>query len=456
MLPNKLEPEFLPDRFRDHGSEIPQGLVRQKVDCIIIPKKHYEKAIRTLENSDLETLVIFFGRVKGNKLLVTDVYIPSNEDYTSRTSFNIKIPPDALLKEFLKQYSSGNTEVADMHSHPSLFLSNKDVKSHLDLMKIFPHHVSGIFCKGAVKFFKLERDGVFSEVRYKIIDLERFDRQIRIFGETSQLLLSSTCIALVGVGGGNTKIAFDLAAMGIGKIILVDPDVWEETNRNRVLIPREHVGVPKVRSVKEIIEKHYQDVEVEAFPARIQEVPEVLNEADLIVVGPDNFITREFCNRQALKLRKTAVFVGAGINVKNGRVEDMGGSVQVVIPGKTPCYECVHRAKTEEILKETLSDREKKRISEKYGVNLEADVTPSIVCLNDVLSGLAIHEIVKIITGFDEITPFKVYNALEDKVFKVKVNKDPNCPACSFKAMSRIEEINGVKEESDILNSKKA
>jgi len=414
-----------------------------------MPRKHLEKAINALRSSKVETLAIFFGKVREKKLLVNDVFVPKDEDYTIRTESTLRVKPEALIEEFSRQFDKGNTEVADIHSHPLPTLSDGDIGSHIELMKIFPHHVSGIFFDGKVKFFKL--DPYPKEVKCKIIDLERFDRQIRIFGETSQLLLSTSSIALVGVGGGNAKIAFDLAAMGVGKLILVDPDVWEETNRNRVLVPKEHVGIPKVRSVKKIIEKHYPDVEIEAFHARIQEVPEVLKEADLIIVGPDNFLTREFCNRQILKLGKTAVFVGAGIKVKDGKVEDMGGSVQVVVPGETPCFECVHKADPEEVLKETLSEEEKKRISEKYGVNLEVNVTPSIVCLNDVLAGLAIHEIVKIITGFDRITPFKVYDAIRDRVYRVRIDKDPHCPACSSLKTMKIKETNNLKSESEIL-----
>lgn len=423
--------------------------MRQKVDLILIPRIHFLKAIRSLQSSELESLVIFFGRVKGKKLLVTDVFVPSKEDYTIRTKSCLKVEAEAIFEEFSRQFSKGNIEVADIHSHNLPSLSLGDIRSHMEIAKAFPHHVSGIFFDGKVKFFKL--DPLPTEVKYKIVDLERFDRQVRIFGEAGQLLISSTCIALVGVGGGNAKIAFDLAAMGIGKLILVDPDAWEESNRNRALIPREHVGLAKVDSVKNIVEKYYPDVEVEAFQARIQEVPEVLNKADIIVVGPDNFLTREFCNRQALRLKKTAIFVGAGIKVEKGKLEHMGGSVQVMMPGKTPCYECVHQADPEEVMKETLSEMERKRISEKYGVNMEVDVTPSIVCLNDVLAGLTIHEIVKVITGFDRITPFKVYDALEDKVFRVKISKNPNCPACSFKARN-VRETEETKLESHILS----
>ena len=422
--------------------------MRQDVDCIVIPKSCFKKAIDALKNSNLETLVIFFGRVKGNKILVNDVFVPKNKHYAVRTKTHLTVNSEVLVDEFRRQFARGNTEVASVHSHPIPILSDGDVQTDLQILKIFPHHLSGIFFNGELKFFKL--DSGLKEVNQKIVDLKRFDRQMRIFGETGQLLLSTTNVALIGVGGGNAKIAFDLAAMGIGKLILVDPDVWEESNRNRILIPKEHVGRPKVLSVKEIIHNHYPDVEVDAYRARIQEVADVLKKSDIIVVGPDNFITREFCNRQALKLRKIAVFVGAGIKVENGKVKDMGGSVQVVVPGKTPCFECIHSVDPGEILRETLSDREKKRISEKYGVNLEVNVAPSIVSLNDVIAGLAIHEIVKLITGFDKVTTFKVYNALEDKVFKVKVRKNPNCPACSSRPLST-EKLEGTKEESEIL-----
>lgn len=454
-----LDSFLQPDRFHSHDLGLPGSAegIKQNVEKIIIPKKILDPAVKALSSSKLETLVFLMGKVKGSTLLATDVLIPEEHDYATRSYINVKTRDTFIAEKILKLENQGKITIASIHSHGLNTLSQGDKETHLKVVKFFyPHFLTGIFNEGKITFFKV--DGKLKKVPYEIIDLERFSRQISIFGEEGQLLISTTTIALIGCGGGNTKIAFDLASLGAGKLILIDPDVWEESNRNRVLIPPEHVGMAKVESVKRIIEKHYPEVEVEAYKARVEDVEEeVLSKADLWVVGPDRLLTREYCNRLALKLKKKAVFVGAGIKVEEGRVKDMGGSVQVVIPGKTPCFECVHTPDPLTVIKETSSLEVRKKLSKKYGVALDVDVNPSIVCLNDVIAGLAIQEIIKLVTGFDKPVCYKIYDALNDEIRRVKVSRDPECPACGKKA----EVIDGkeiekqTKSEEDILSLEK-
>jgi hypothetical protein len=125
----------------------------------------------------------------------------------------------------------------------------------------------------------------------------------------------------------------------------------------------------------------------------------------------------------------------------------MGGSVQVLIPGESPCFQCLFNPDPLTIIKETSNPEIRKKLSEKYGVNLNVDVTPSIVCLNDVIAGLAIQEIIKLITGFEKPIYYKVYDALNDKIERITVLKDENCPACGKKDEVKIDKKE-VKEHT--------
>jgi molybdopterin/thiamine biosynthesis adenylyltransferase len=431
--------------------------MKQQVEMIVIPKNIFDVAIKSLSSTELETQVFLFGKVKGSTLLATDVLIPSEKDYEIRSYGCVKVSKEFVLREFPKFENRGLTQVATIHSHCLDNLSQGDINTHLNIIKIYPYHLSGIFHDRKIKFFKF--DGSIKEVPYKIFETNRFDRQIMIFGNEGQLLISTSTIALIGCGGGNTKIAFDLASLGIGELILIDPDSWEESNRNRALIPPEHVGMPKVESVKKIIERHYPEVRVQAYKARVEDVEEeVLSKADILVVGPDSFLTREYCNKLALRLKKKAVFVGAGIRTKDGKVEDMGGSVLVVIPGESPCLECLFTPDPLTIIKETSSPEMRKKIAEKYGISLDVDATPSIVCLNDVIAGLAIQEIIKLITGFEKPVYYKVYDALNDKIERIEISKKENCPVCGKKVevqLDKKEVEKHTKLEQEILSTKK-
>ena len=75
----------------------------------------------------------------------------------------------------------------------------------------------------------------------------RDDRQVRAFGEPGQRLLRRLHFAVIGAGGTGSLVCQQLAHLGASCITVVDPDLVEETNLNRLVgsIPSD-VGRPKV------------------------------------------------------------------------------------------------------------------------------------------------------------------------------------------------------------------
>jgi len=84
-----------------------------------------------------------------------------------------------------------------------------------------------------------------------------FDRQQCIDGWKQDVISTSKCLVL-GVGGIGCSVAFTLARLGVGKVILIDRDKVETTNLNRqILYTPKHVGKDKVTSAKEtLISQH--------------------------------------------------------------------------------------------------------------------------------------------------------------------------------------------------------
>ena len=64
--------------------------------------------------------------------------------------------------------------------------------------------------------------------------MEIYDRQIRVFGEEGQQILHHLAVAIVGGGGIGSLIFILLVRLGVGHIILLDPDVVELSNLNRL------------------------------------------------------------------------------------------------------------------------------------------------------------------------------------------------------------------------------
>jgi molybdopterin/thiamine biosynthesis adenylyltransferase len=78
-------------------------------------------------------------------------------------------------------------------------------------------------------------------------------------------------IAVVGCGGIGFWVAKFAAMSGIEKIVLYDPDVFEEHNLNRIDIPLEALGHNKAQVTKTVVEELRPDCDVKAFPFPLRE-----------------------------------------------------------------------------------------------------------------------------------------------------------------------------------------
>lgn len=87
--------------------------------------------------------------------------------------------------------------------------------------------------------------------------MHKFDRFKKIVGENRVNYLEEKCVLVLGVGGVGGYVVEGLVRSGIGKIIVVDKDVVDETNINRQIIATESsIGKKKV----DVIESRIKDI----------------------------------------------------------------------------------------------------------------------------------------------------------------------------------------------------
>jgi len=165
----------------------------------------------------------------------------------------------------------------------------------------------------------------------------RYERQIIIdeLGESGQESLRNSSVAVVGLGGLGSSAALYLAAAGIGTIALIDCDVVELSNLNRqILHCEEDIGISKVESAIGKIRSLDSGIKLTGINKRLtdENAMELLKDSDVIVDALDNFNTRFVLNRAAVKLRKPFI---------HGACRGFEGRVTTIIPGVTPCFECI-------------------------------------------------------------------------------------------------------------------
>ncbi len=177
--------------------------------------------------------------------------------------------------------------------------------------------------------------------------LLRYSRQIMLPQcdiEGQQNILAAK-VLIIGAGGLGSPAAMYLAAAGVGSIVIYDDDVVELSNLQRQIAHHTpDIGLDKVISTRETLNKLNPDVQVTAFKQRLageQLDIEVLN-ADVVLDCSDNFLTRFALNKACVK-HQTALVSGAAIRFE--------GQVSVFTPGKdnSPCYNCLYSSDGEEL-----------------------------------------------------------------------------------------------------------
>lgn len=236
-------------------------------------------------------------------------------------------------------------------------------------------------------------------------DLVRYDRQILYpaFGEDGQRKLRQAHVLVAGVGGLGSPAAIYLACAGIGKLTLVDSDAVELSNLNRqVLHWEEDIGEQKVISAARKLEKLNSTVEMNSHAMKItgENFSGLLDGVDLVMDCMDNMATRFILNEGCVK---------AGIPLIHGGIYGMMGEITTIIPGQTPCFECIFPP-----------DVEGEKPFPVFGF------TPALI------ASLQVMEAIKLLAGFGELLTGKMlYVRGEEMIFMtVDLQKNKACRVC--------------------------
>ncbi len=244
------------------------------------------------------------------------------------------------------------------------------------------------------------------------INLDRHARHILLkeIGGPGQKKLSEATALIIGMGGLGGPAALFLAAAGIKRLRLVDPDTVSLDNLQRqILFKTADVGRAKTDAASDALTALDPAIEIEtiAASARYETLPALLDDVDLVLDGCDDFDTRFAVNAAA---------VTAGKPLISGAIGRWDGQLGVFAPSlvpNTPCYQCWVPAPPPDA----------ERCAE-VGV---------VGALTGVLGSAMALEAIKLITGAGQplIGRLMLYDGLSGTTRTVAVKKDPACPCCS-------------------------
>jgi sulfur carrier protein ThiS adenylyltransferase len=102
-------------------------------------------------------------------------------------------------------------------------------------------------------------------------------------------ILQKACVGIAGCGGLGSNAAAALVRAGVGKLILADFDVVEESNLNRQFYFQTDIGLKKVEALSHHLKAINPRVHLITSNKRIipSDVPELFKDADILIEAFD-------------------------------------------------------------------------------------------------------------------------------------------------------------------------
>ena len=271
-----------------------------------------------------------------------------------------------------------------------------------------------------------------------------FQRQALAFGQALNEDLRMLRVGIVGCGGTGSALAMLLARLGAGQIALIDNDIVDRTNLNRLHFSWQadaDAMRPKVEVVANAIAEMGLGVSVVPIEAWVgdPQCRDPLRACDVIFGCTDDHEGRLFLNRFAYYYTVPVIDMGLSVDVDHGEppsVKALDGRVTVLSSHNT-CLLCrgiinpqIARAET---MKRTNPEEYEQRKAESY-VAGEGNPAPAVVTFTTELACMAVNEMIHRLQGFRGSD-----GSAANRVRKFHLNEDrqpghkplPACPICS-------------------------
>lgn len=155
----------------------------------------------------------------------------------------------------------------------------------------------------------------------------RYLRNRDVISTEEQLTLATSQVAVIGAGGLGGSVILLLARMGVGRIVVADPDVFEETNLNRqALCTTKNLGNLKAREAISAVAAVNPGVHVIHHETKLSSsnAEKMLAGSDVVVDALDNVPDRLLLQEAAKNM---------GIPLVHGALAGFEGWVMTILPG---------------------------------------------------------------------------------------------------------------------------
>ena len=330
-----------------------------------------------------------------------------------------------IVEPFFREAAENDLAIVKVHSHPSGCerFSGIDDDSDRHLFESVygwvdgdrPHASAIMLPDGRIRARSVLVGGAFGQVRHVQIvgddvvfwsdqpesEIPAFaERHAQLFGPGTTTLLRRLRIAVVGCSGTGSPVIEQLVRLGVGELVLVDPDHVEERNLNRILGATAEDAAHerlKVDVMKQHIDRVGLCTRVHKFATNLQdhEALRAVAASDLVIGCMDGLSGRHLLARLARYYILPYIDVGVKLEaLKDGTINQVAGSVHYLQPTG---LDFIDRgvfslaALEAEDLWRTDPDEYRERRARGYVHGVQVD-RPAVISVNMYFASLAVNE----------------------------------------------------------------
>ncbi|CAI2735754.1 unnamed protein product [Schistosoma spindalis] len=300
----------------------------------------------------------------------------------------------------------------------SLRQTNRNLRAEIDVLKAQIVQMKNDLSQSHTNRPKID------QMSNEVVDSNPYSRLMalqRMGVVTNYALIREKTVVIVGIGGVGSVTAEMLVRCGIGRLILFDYDKVELANMNRLFFQPHQSGLSKVAAAASTLSFINPDVQIEAHNYNITLVENFdhflnrlehgglknENPVDLVLSCVDNFEARMTINKACNLLGQ--VWYESGVS------EDaVSCHIQLMYPGRTPCFECLPPL----IVASGLDEKTLKR---------EGVCAASLPTTMALVSSLLVQNTLKYLLKFGEVSSYLGYGAAKDSFYRVELKANPDC-----------------------------
>jgi molybdopterin/thiamine biosynthesis adenylyltransferase len=230
---------------------------------------------------------------------------------------------------------------------------------------------------------------------------DAFDRQVQVFGERGQALLSVLHVGVAGAGATGSAVVEQLLRLGVGRISVVDDDIITPTNITRIHESgRADIGQSKIDlTVRAAARIGLGSVVIPILGRTTnRDVAWALRQCDVVIGCTDDQAGRGVLSRLAYWYLLPVIDLGVVIEQRRAAAEIYARITVAAIGG--PCLVCRGRVDLDIARAEELPVPERDQLINEGYVRQMPNPAPSVVTYTTLVAALGINELLGRLFGY--------------------------------------------------------